>query len=86
MKDGSCAKVDKFDDVAGCHDTVIKFEITMSETDRVEIVHAFANLAEDAVYFGTAHLLGHDDAKEVIGGILHYLDGEGGGVKKIAMM
>lgn len=73
MEDGSCAKVDKFDNVVGCHDTVIKFEITMGETDRVEVVYAFADLTEDTVDLGAAHLLRHDDAEEVIRCILHNL-------------
>jgi hypothetical protein len=73
MEDGGCAKVDKFDNVAGCHDAVVKFEITMGETDRVEVIYAFTDLAEDAVNLGTAHLLRHDDAKEVIRCILHNL-------------
>lgn len=73
MEDGSCAKIDKFDNVVGGHDTVIKFEVTMGEADRVEVVNAFANLAEDAVDLRTAHLLRHDNTKEVVGSILHHL-------------
>ena len=74
MKDSGGAKVDEFDDVVCCHDTVIKFEVTMGEADGVEVVHAFANLTEDTVNLGTAHLLGHDYTEEVIGCIFHYLD------------
>ena len=73
MKDGSCAKIDKLDNVGCCHDAVIKFEIAVSEADRVKVINTFADLAEDAVDLGAAHLLGHDDAKKVIRCILHNL-------------
>lgn len=73
MEDGSRAKIDEFDDVAGRHDTVIKFEVTMGKTDGVEVVNAFADLAEDTVDLRTAHLLRHDNTKEVVGSILHHL-------------
>jgi hypothetical protein len=55
MEDGGGAKIDEFDDVIRCHDTVVKFEIPMSETHFVEIFHAITYLAKDAIDLRAAH-------------------------------
>jgi len=43
------------------------------EAERVKVGNAIADLAEDAIYFGTYHATRHDDTEEVIGSILHDL-------------
>lgn len=85
MEDGSRAKVDEFDNVTGCHDTIIEFKITMGETDRVEVVNAFTDLTEDTIDLGTAHSLRHDDTKEIIRCVLHNLHHWSNDVRDVGM-
>jgi hypothetical protein len=73
MEDGSGAKVDQFNNIRRSHNAVIKFEVSVSEADGVQIFDAIAYLAEYAVDLRSTHLATHDDAEEVKGGILHDL-------------
>ena len=76
MEDGRSTEIDEFDDIAFRHDAVIKLEITVSEADRVQILHAIAYLAENAVNLRSTHLAGHDDTEQVERRILHDLFSE----------
>lgn len=66
-------KVDEFDNVATGEDAVIEFEISMGETQGVEIGHTAAYLTKDTKYLWTEHLGGHDDGEEVVWCIFHDL-------------
>jgi hypothetical protein len=77
MENGSCTKVDELDDVAFCHDAVVKFKISVSEAHFVEVFHTVAYLAEYAIDFWTTHFASHDDREEVERSKLHDL-GSGG--------
>lgn len=35
MEDGGRTEIDQFDDIVGCHDAIIEFEIPMGETHLV---------------------------------------------------
>ena len=73
VENGSCTKVDELDDVALCHDAVVKFEISVSEAHFVEVFYTVAYLAEYAIDFWTTHFTSHDDREEVKGSKLHDL-------------
>lgn len=61
VEDSRSAKIDDLDYVVGGHDTIVELEVTMCQTEGVEIFDAVAYLTEDAVDFGTTHLSRHDD-------------------------
>ena len=74
-KDDCGTKIDELDDVAACEDAVVELEISMCETQRMEIGNTIAYLSKDAKYLWTKHLGGHDDGEEVVWCIFHDLFG-----------
>jgi len=77
MENSGGTEVDKLYNVVVCHDTIVEFEVAMSETHFVEVFYAIAHLAEDTVNFGTTHFARHDDREEIKRSKLHNLAGEG---------
>lgn len=75
MEDSGGTKVDKLYDVVVCHDTIIEFEVAVSEAHFVEVFYAVAHLAEDTVDFWTTHFARHDDREEIKRSKLHNLEG-----------
>lgn len=67
------AKVDQLHDVVRGHDAVVELQVAVREAQRVQVLDAVADLAEDAVYLGARHAAGHDDAEEVVRRVLHHL-------------
>ena len=73
LEDDGGTEIDQFDSVVACHDTVVEFEIPMSESHVVKVVDTIDDLFEDAVNLGSSHLARHDNREEVEFGVLHDL-------------
>jgi hypothetical protein len=60
VEDGGRTEIDQFDNVVGCHDAIIEFEIPVGETHLVEVIDTINDLSEDTVDFGSSHFTRHD--------------------------
>ena len=73
MEDSGRSKIDELDDIIRCHDAIVEFEITMRQTQLVQILDTVADLPEHAINLWATHLPRHDDAEQVIWRIFHNL-------------
>ena len=57
---GGCPEIDELHDIIGRHDTIVEFEISVSESHFVEVVDTVDNLAENTVDLWSSHFSRHD--------------------------